>query len=594
MRRVRSTYRERFPRPDSYRGRSSAGERSVDGRRLRIMLGISWFLGVAIILRLLVLQIFNYDYYAALAAGTHSIYRDLFPERGSIMVRDRLGRETPVAANRELFLVYADPRKVTNPNGAAAHLARVLGVDEMALLARLDRPDDPYEPLAHGVSKETLAEIKKLSLAGIDAAPEQLRTYPEKDFGGHVLGFVGSDAEGRKGGRYGLEGFWQKELAGEAGSLRSERDAHGRLISVGTVEIATAKDGADLLLTVDRTVQFVACAKLRAAVARHGADGGTVVIAEPATGAIIAICSAPDYDPNSYAEVDDLQVYNNPAISYQYEPGSIFKSITMSIALEEGKVKPETTYTDTGEVRIPPDTIRNSDGKAYGVQTMTQVLDQSLNTGAVYAMRTVGARTFRKYVESFGFGEATGVELGNEVRGDTAALRKSGEIYAVTASFGQGIAVTPLQLVAAYGALANGGKLMKPYIVAEVRRSDGTKEVTSPRVLREVISPRTSKFIAGMLTSVVERGHGKRAGVPGYYVAGKTGTAQVPKPGGGYDPDVTIGSFAGFAPADDPKFVMLVKIDRPRDVIWAESTAAPLFGELAAFLLQYYEVPPER
>ena len=154
------------------------------------------------------------------------------------------------------------------------------------------------------------------------------------------------------------------------------------------------------------------------------------------------------------------------------------------------------------------------------------------------------------------------------------------------------IAVT--LLVAAYGALANGGKLMKPYIVAEVRGSAGTKEVTSPRVLREVISPRTSKFIAGMLTSVVERGHGKRAGVPGYYVAGKTGTAQVPKPGGGYDPDVTIGSFAGFAPADDPKFVMLVKIDRPRDVIWAESTAAPLFGELAAFLLQYYEVPPER
>jgi cell division protein FtsI/penicillin-binding protein 2 len=226
---------------------------------------------------------------------------------------------------------------------------------------------------------------------------------------------------------------------------------------------------------------------------------------------------------------------------------------------------------------------------------MTDVLDESLNTGAVFAVQKIGAESFKKYVEDFGFGETVGIGLDFESSGNISSLSKKGAIWSATGSFGQGISVTPIQVVAAFGAIANGGKLMKPYIVDEIRKSNGEIIKAEQKVIRQVISSRTATLLGGMLASVVEHGHGKRAGVSGYYVAGKTGTAQVAKKeGSGYEKDVTIGSFVGFAPVEDPKFVMLVKIDHPRDTIWAEATAAPLFGEIAKFMLNYFKVPPSR
>ena len=258
-------------------------------------------------------------------------------------------------------------------------------------------------------------------------------------------------------------------------------------------------------------------------------------------------------------------------------------------------VTPKTTYVDTGVEEIDGFKIKNSDGKAHGEATMIQVLDESLNTGTIFVQRRVGQGAFRSGVEKFGFGKPAGIELTPEAKGDISSLSKKGNVFAATASFGQGISVTPLQLAAAYAALANGGVLMRPYIVDEIIKPDGTREKTKPQTVGRAISLRAARLIAGMLVSVVERGHGKRAGVPGYFVAGKTGTAQVPNPNAaGYLKDVSIGSFAGFAPADNPRFVMLVKIDRPRDVEWAESSAAPLFGELAEFLLGYLQAPTER
>jgi cell division protein FtsI (penicillin-binding protein 3)/stage V sporulation protein D (sporulation-specific penicillin-binding protein) len=226
---------------------------------------------------------------------------------------------------------------------------------------------------------------------------------------------------------------------------------------------------------------------------------------------------------------------------------------------------------------------------------MTDVLAESLNTGTVYVQQLVGKESFRNYVEAFGFGKKTGIELAPESKGNIQSLQNKGKVASATASFGQGITVTPIQLLAAYGAIANGGKLMRPYLVDEILKPDGSQTRTKPIVVSQSISARTARLITGMLVSVVEVGHGKRAGVPGYWVAGKTGTAQVPRTDGlGYQKDVSIGSFAGYAPANDPKFVMLVVIDHPRDVQWAESSAAPLFGEMADFLLTYMQVPPER
>jgi cell division protein FtsI/penicillin-binding protein 2 len=306
------------------------------------------------------------------------------------------------------------------------------------------------------------------------------------------------------------------------------------------------------------------------------------------------MCSAPDFEPTLFNKVEDIKILGNPVVLNAYEPGSVFKAVTMAAGLDAEKIMPKTTYVDTGVEHIDDFDIKNADKKAHGLQTMIQVLDESLNTGTIFVQRQLGKDLFRKYIESFGFGKKTEVGLTPEAKGNIAPLTRKGNVFAATASFGQGITVTPIQLTAAYAAIGNGGRLLHPYIVDEIIHPDGSHEKTKPYGT-QIISRRASRLASGMLVSVVEDGHGKRAKVPGYFVAGKTGTAQVArKDGPGYEKDITIGSFAGYAPANDPKFVMLVKIDHPRDVQWAESSAAPVFGEVAKYLLTYLQVPPER
>lgn len=495
---------------------------------------------------------------------------------------------------------------------------------------KLTKEDDPYEPLEQkvpddklksfyarlltGNGKEILPEdleIKddKLLMAGADGkqAPVEMpgldflmkiyRYYPENSIGSNMLGFV-SYADDKAKGQYGLEGFFNEELTGAAGSIKTDRSAGGQLIIVNDREYEKAKNGTDLVLTIERTIQFEACRKLSEAVEKHGADSGSVIIIEPESGAILAMCSSPDFDGNNYRDVEDMSVYNNPVIFGQYEPGSIFKALTMAMGLDQEKITPETTFNDTGVVKISKYEIKNSDKKAYGVVNMNRVLEESLNTGSIFVMRKVGPDNFTEYVKNFGFGEKTGIELEGESAGNINSLTKekmNKELYAATASFGQGITVTPLQMVSAFGAIANGGMLVKPHLVKEMVNADGQKIETQPKQIRRVISERASMILGGMLVNVVENGHGKRAGVKGYYVAGKTGTAQVSKgQGKGYEENAHIGSFAGFAPANDPAFAMLVRIDNPRDVEWAESSAAPLFGDIAEFLLNYLQIPTER
>lgn len=579
-------------------------KRSSEGDRRLLILRIIVIIGIGVVgMRLFVLQVVSGAFYAAIASDQHSVFAELIPERGDVHLRDPKSRTGtfPAAINREVATIYAVPRDIEDPGAVAAALAPLLEPDETLrdakkgqLLDKLLRKDDPYEPLLRRAPDDVADAVRALGLKGIGFADEPMRFYPEQSALAHVVGFVGMNDEGGRIGRYGIEGWWDKQLAGTQGYLRMERDPVGRLIGSADRSVAAAIDGADLTLTIDRTIQYMACEKLLAYVERFSAEGGSVIIMDPKTGGVLAMCNVPTFDPNEYGKVEDASVYNNAAIFTPYEPGSVFKPFTMAAAIDAGKVTPGTTYEDTGEVRIGQYTIRNSDLKANGIQTMTQVLEKSLNTGVIFAVGEVGPEKFRQVVEDFGFGTTTGVELETEAAGDVSALAKRGDIWSATASFGQGISVTLMQLVTAYGAIANGGKLMRPYIVAEVRHPDGTVERTEPHDVRQVITKRSASLVAGMLANVVENGHGKRAGVPGYFVGGKTGTAQIAAPNGGYLADATIGSFAGFAPVDDPAFVMAVKIDRPEGVNFAESTAAPLFGEIADFLLHYMEIPPER
>lgn len=582
-------------------------KRDIVGARTKFLRGVFILFGFFIIWRLAALQIFDYKFYRALAEGQHSILKDLMPERGEIFIRDNASSNLyPIALNEDYYLVYAEPKNIDKisrdekkPGPSAQEITdKIVPILEMEygeVLNKLARPNDPYEPLKKQVSPEIVEKLRALKISGIGFTKESYRFYPEAGVGGHLLGFVGSNNDGDRSGKYGLEGYFDGELEGTKGSLKSERNPLGGWIVFGGHNVDPAVNGADLILTIDRSIQFTACEKLKNAVKKHGADGGSVIILNPQTGAVLAICSAPDFNPNEYGKVDSIEVFNNPAISHMYEPGSIFKPFTMAAALDAGEVAPETTYTDEGFVKFTNYTIKNSDEKSYGTQTMTQVLEKSLNTGVVFVVDKLGSKIFRKYLEYFGFNAKTGIELSSEVAGNISSLMKRGDIYAATASFGQGISVTPMELVVAFGAIANGGKMMKPYIVDEIRKDNGFAQKTDSKIVRQVIGERASRLLGGMLVSVVDNGHGKRAGVAGYSVAGKTGTAQVPKKNGlGYEKDMTIGSFVGYAPVDNPKFVMLVKIDNPKDVQWAESSAAPLFGEIAEFLLHYYKVPPDR
>ncbi|MFC1787809.1 peptidoglycan D,D-transpeptidase FtsI family protein [Patescibacteria group bacterium] len=552
-----------------------------------------------IVFRLFMLQVIDHSFYQSLATGQHEIFQELVPARGEVLIHDLKDRQVlPVATNQFLAFVYADPRQIINPEETALKLIEIFEMTEaegVNLTEKLSKQDDPYEPIRRKVSDDDLKKITDLDLPGIHFVRDKVRLYPEPELGGHVVGFVGANKEGVLSGKYGVEGFFDESLAGQPGFLRSEKDITGRLISIGNRSIEPAQDGVDIVLTIDRSIQHAACSALKRAMTEHQADRGSVIIIEPHTGQILALCGVPDFDPNNYQQASDLNIFNNPAIFLAYEPGSVFKPITIAAALDSGAVTPQTIYHDTGVVAIDEYEIKNSDEKANGYQTMTQALEKSLNTGMIFAMRETGQDVFTEYVKNFGFGQATEIQLDTEVAGNISSLDLGPEIYAATASFGQGITVTPLQIVSAYGAIANGGILKKPYIIDEIRYPSGEVVKTEPKDHRRVIETKTASLLGAMLVSVIEHGHGTQAAVEGYYIGGKTGTAQVAKKDGlGYDEEVTIGSFAGFGPVEDPKFAMIVRIDNPKEVKWAEATAAPVFGEIAQFLLQYFEVPPNR
>ena len=541
---------------------------------------------------------------------------------------DKKNKEAEIIQRHEILMAdqyYQELRKIKKE--AEINLRKKQILDNY--LKILTKANDPYEPLAEKVEEGILKKLyfalsakdnptiglediliknnlmviknsdqeKELKIAGLGFFFKEFRYYPESNSGANLVGFVGYAGE-QTAGRYGLEEFFDHELAGNFGLYKAEKDARGEAIILNQSEYQKPQNGADLILTINRTIEYQACKQLNQAVAKHGADGGTVIIMEPKTGAILAMCSSPDYDPNNYQTVKELNIFNNPAIFAQYEPGSIFKVITMAAGLDQEKITPQTTYQDNGPVKIANYSIENSDRQSHGQVTMAQVLEQSLNTGAIFVSKQIGPEVFASYLKNFGFGEKTGIELEGEAKGDISNLtdkKKNKELYAATASFGQGVAVTPLQMITAFAAIANGGLLVKPFVVKEIIKNDGSKIETQPKMIRRVFSEKAATLLTGMMVNVVENGHGKRAGVKGYYIAGKTGTAQVPKKDGrGYQPNAHIGSFAGFAPVDEPRFVMLVRIDQPRDVEWAESSAAPLFGQLAEFVLNYLQVPKER
>lgn len=548
-----------------------------------------------VILRLFIIAVSEHGYYQALAENQHGFFQKLSATRGQIFITDKYSNDPyPVATNAARSLVYAVPKEVADPKTAAKTLAAILNLDEKDLLAKLSDRQKNYVPLIHYVPDEQSGKITAAKLSGIFLSDEEQRFYPEGDFLSQVLGFVGfKDNSSDKTGLYGLEKYFEKTLAGKNGSVATEADLRGNWITGSKRDFTPAQDGSSLTLTIDRSIQFKAESVLKNAVQKHGADSGSVIVINPKTGAILAMANAPGFDPNNYGKAESPADYINAATMGNYEPGSTMKAITLAAGLDQGLIKPDTTYTDTGAVEIAGYKIENSDHKAHGVTTMTEVIDHSLNTGAIWVEQQLGNDRFSSYLKKFGFGKATDVELPEAVGDISNVGANKPQINYFTASFGQGITVTPLQMIQSYIPLANGGKMMQPYIIDAVTDPSGKVAKTAPKVKGQIISQQAAQFMTAMLVDDVENGYGKAAGVKGYYIAGKTGTAQVAV-NGHYEANDNIGSFIGYGPAQDPQFLMLVSINHPRDVNFAESTAAPAFGEIANFILNYYQIKPTR
>ncbi len=565
---------------------------------LRLLSALFILIAIAIIGKLFYLQVNQHDYYKTLAMSTHEIYQKIHPKRGQIYFQDSRTKETfPIAINRWFYQIFAVPKEMDKNeiNSTTEKVAEILELDEIKkeiVREKLNKANDPFESLARKVPEEVVKKIEKVDLGGIYKSAEVYRYYPENNLGSSILGFCNMDNDGNMQGNYGIEGYWNSILSGKGGYLFAERGAKGSWITLADMTTIEAKNGDDLILTIDRALQYKACDLLKKGAEEHKAQSAALVMMNPQTGAILAMCSYPDFDPNNYGKIEDIAIFNNQAIFTPYEPGSVFKPVIMGAALDMELITPDTWFNDPCEMKYGPYIIRNALKKCYGSITMTNVLENSVNTGMMWVAEKIGWEKFTEYVRKFGFGQKLGVELDKEVDGNLKNLEKKSQIGPAQASFGQGITVTPLQLATAYSVIANGGKLIQPRIVDEIKRSDGKIEKVEPKIIEQVISSRASRLLTAMLTSVTEKTYTNTVRLDRYFIAGKTGTAQIPGPSG-YSSTDTNHTFCGFLPVKEPKVVIVVKYEKPQR-LWAEGTAAITFRELAKFTMDYYGVEEDR
>jgi cell division protein FtsI/penicillin-binding protein 2 len=539
---------------------------------------------VGLLYRVYTYQVVDYDRYRTLATDEHSFKKEIVPRRGDIL--DRNG--SPLAVSVMYQSLFAYPPNVKDLNGTAEKLAPLLGEPKESIVSKLQSTKS-IVALRQKLPAEVSTKIASLGLPGTILMDEPFRGYPEGNIAAQLIGFVGQDFQGLAG----LELAIDRELKGEPGLLDAERDTSGDEIAIGRREEVPPRDGANAILTIDRYIQSLAERELAAGIKDYKAHGGFIIIMDPKTGGILAAATQPTYDLTADEIYDPSReaLYKSTIATDAYEPGSVMKLVTMSAGLEEKLVTPETTIVDNGSVMIDGVRIHNWDFSGPGKETMTQVLINSANVGAQYVSGLLGADRFYRYVDAFGFGKITGVDLPGESSGQVRTPKDQSwtRIDLATNAYGQGISVTPIQMITAVAAIANDGVLPKPMLVKAFQEGDSIREVP-PVQVRRVISSETAKTLTGMMVHVVEDNSLKLSVVPGYKIAGKTGTADLPI-ASGYNTSVTYASQIGFAPVDDPQFVMMVRLDGP-EALYGGQTASPVFKKVAEQLFNYLKIPP--
>ena len=578
--------------------------------RLNLITIFFGFLGITLIARLFYWQILAGDQLAVLAQIQQQTTIELPAKRGEVLFADG----SFLVANQPAYFSYLARKDQPLPADLATKLAPVifnhltvsatpsaqLTVKETNQLIKEaqaileDRLNDQrliWIPLARKLTQPERWQLEALNLDNLFFEEEQVRLYPEASMSAHLLGFVGSNEQGKDIGLYGLEGYYQSELAGRPGIIKQETDAFNQPIITGQFKKQDQRDGRQLRLYLDKSLQFLVEKKLERALGKYQAKAGSITVMDPYSGAILAIASRPGYDPGEFTRYDP-QLYLNPVIAAAFEPGSIFKVFVMAAALEEKVIKPETICDICdGPVKIDKYTIKTWDNQYRPNSTATDILIHSDNVGMVFVGQKLGLDKFLDYFQRFGFNEKTGIDLQDESVPGVKPDKQWTYVDLATASFGQGFVITGMQLLQAVAALANGGQLVTPKVVDKVI-SDG-KEISIPtKIKQNIISPETAKIVTNMMIAAAKSGEAQWVSVKGYQIAGKTGTAQVAV-GGKYAEEKTNASFIGFAPADHPKFAMLVTLKEPQTSQWASETAAPLWFSLAQDLLNHFNVIPE-
>jgi cell division protein FtsI (penicillin-binding protein 3) len=519
---------------------------------------------------------------AALAERQYSRTITLYGARGPIVDRHgaSLATSTPAAS------LFAQPRAIGDPVRVAAALAPIVDLPERELHAQLTSGKS-FVWLRRKLAPDAAARVRGLNEPGLGFLEEPLRLYPNRELAAHVLGFEGAD-----GGLEGVERAWNDTLAGTPGRAIVGRDALGREIATQQV-LTSPTPGRGVMLTIDRTIQYLAEREIDAAYRRTSAKGAMAVAMDPRTGDVLALALRPTFNPNAFLDVASRDVWRNRAVTDPFEPGSTFKVILAAAALEEGVVRPdERIWAENGALTIAKTTIH--DWKKFGWLSFTEVLQNSSNVGSMKVGLALGRDRYHRYMTAFGFGAPTGIGLPGESRGVLRDPQRWSVLSLPTMSIGQEVSVTALQMVAAFGAVANGGTLVQPRLVKAEFDAEG-REVRriEPRALRQVISPETARTLSRMLVQVVDQGTGHHAAIPGYEVGGKTGTAQKLDPATRrYSRAPGVLSFIGFVPADEPRLVLLVLLDEPKTEKWGSEAAAPLFSAIAGPVLRYLEVAP--
>jgi len=562
----------------------------ISGWRIMSLFCVFILIISAIGWRLVSFQVVGSDRLQSQGLASRVKEQALLPRRG--LIRDRGG--LVLATNIPATDIYVTPKTLTERDRVrvSQELAAILGIPLDTVYERASNIKLFQSLIARQVDDDTVKAIKGRDLPGMIYQETPKRTYPNGAFLSPLLGFTNADGQGV----YGLEGRYNALIGGEPGLSVAETDTAGQPLAFGQQQYRAPVEGADIVLTIDAAIQRMAEDELTRTITEQGAAGGTILIMDPNTGAILASASSPSYDPNAYNRADP-QAYLNPAVAATYEPGSTFKVLTMAAGLQTGGITPQTTLVDNGSFHVQTDTIYNLDRKAWGPETMTQVLERSSNVGASYIASRTGKQNFYAMLRQFGMGQKTNVDLDGEeigiVRWPDDPTKIWNPIDLATNSYGQGLTVTPLQMVTAVSAIANGGTLYTPFVVDRVERHGELVQDHRPQPVRQVLRPEVAATVRDMMTTAAHNALASKINLPGYAIAAKTGTAQIPDPKTGkYVEDKTIASIISFFPADKPLFTVLIKIDQPKKNSLGGDVAAPTLGRLAGHLLHYAGVPP--